>query len=136
MVYKYKSITPMLISARHPAHWKKHSVGLGFAFYSLCDLEQVISPTEVSVSSPVAYSLCRATANTGRTVYAKCPLHVQHTTNFHKQYLLLPANFFVHFWIPFLELRDYGTGVDWLLIVHPVSFDLYYGNAFFLINNI
>ena len=65
----------MLISdiVRNPAHWKKHD-GAGSAFYLLCDLGQVISPVEGSVSSPVIYQLCRAIADTARIVYGKCLL--------------------------------------------------------------
>lgn len=40
------------------AHWKKHDIGLGSAFYLLCDLEQVISLAEGALSSPVTQHLC------------------------------------------------------------------------------
>ena len=72
---------------------KKHDVGPGSAFYSLCDLGQVISPVKGSVSSSAIYHLYRAIVDIGKMVYGKCLLYTQYTTNFNKRSLLLLASF-------------------------------------------
>lgn len=62
---------------------KKHDVGPDSAFYSLCDLGQVISPVERSVSSPVKCHLYGAIVDTGKMVVVvwEVPACAQNTTN-------------------------------------------------------